>query len=357
MTKRAARQLAAGIIILGCLAALAAFASAQANPSLKDILEKNIQTSGGKEKLTQIRNFSFKSGSTRYYASAAGDMKLITGKEPVVTEAVLVQGGKVRRNYFNETTELTGIRKATNEVMAKLYGGLFSLIRFQGQLNYQGLKAYGPEKLHHLSTKADSLQVDFFLRQDDFRLKRLVFHGQTPEGDKYEVNYDFAPFEDVEGVIVPLSWFSSQVGTRGTLVEISEVKVNQILDKDFFSKLEVNVGTTEAKPGRLKGNVLGADASPNGFTAATNWMKKDIDKAGLKTGDKLSFIVEDTEIELVFYAAANELPPQPELAKGARILAPQGRGGDMFAIQFFGGDAGGFAAKFKVLAPIELTRK
>jgi hypothetical protein len=354
MTMRASRRLAAGIL---SLAGLAAFASAQANPSLKDIIEKNIQASGGKEKLAQIQNFSFKSGSTRYYATSAGELKFTTGKDPVVTEAVLVRWGKVQRNYFNETTELTGIRKATNEVLAKLYGGLFSLIRFQGQLDYQGLKAYGPEKLHHLSTKAEPLQVNFFLLQDDFRLKRLVFQGQTPEGEKYEVNYDFASFEDVEGVTVPLSWFSSQVGTRGTLVEISEVKVNQLLDKNFFAKAEVNVGATEAKPGRLKGNVLDANASPNGFTAATNWMKKDIDKAGFKTGDKLSLIVEDTEIELVFYATANELPPQPELAKGARILAPQPRGGDTFAIQFFGGDAGGFAAKFKVLAPIEITRK
>ena len=357
MTKRASGRLTAGILGLTGLAALAAFALAQANPSLNDILEKNIQASGGKEKLAQILNFSFKSGSTRYYATPSGEMKLTTGKEPVVTETVLVRGGKVLRNYFNETTELTGIRKAMNEVLAKLYGGLFSLIRFQGQLAYQGLNAYGPEKLHHLSTKADPLQVDFFLRPDDFRIKRLVFKGQTPEGDKYEVNYDFAPFEDVEGVTVPLSWFSSQVGTRGTLVEISEVKINQILDKDFFAKAEVNVGTTEAGPGRLKGNVLDTNASPNGFTAATNWMKKDIDKAGLKTGDKLSLIVEDTEIELVFYAAGSQLPPQPELAKGARVLAPQGRGGEMFAIQFFGGDGGGFAAKLKVLAPIEITRK
>ncbi len=354
MTMRASRRLAAGIL---SLALLATFVSAQANPSLKDILEKNIQASGGKGKLTQIRNFSFKSGSTRYYASPSGEMKILTGKEPVVTETVLVRDGKVQRNYFDETTELTGIRKGVNEVLAKLYGGLFSLALFQGRLNSQGLKAFGPEKLHHLSMKADPLQVDFFLGLDDFRLKRLVFRGQEPEGDKYEVNYDFATFEDVEGVTVPLSWFSSQIGTRGTLVEISEVKLNQILGKDFFAKAEVNVGTTEAKPGRLKGNVLDANSSPNSFTAPTNWRKKDIDKAGLKTGDKLSLIVEETEIELVFYAAANELPSPSELAKGARVLAPQGRGGDMFAIQFFGGDAGRFAAKFKVLAPIEITRK
>lgn len=354
MTMRASRRPVAAI--LG-LAALAAVALGQANPSLKDILESNIRASGGTEKLAKVLNFSFKSGTTRYFVSPSGEMKLLTGKEPVVMEAVLVRSDKVLRNYFNETTELTGIRKAVNEVLAKLYGGLFSLTGFRDRLSYQGLKAYGPEKLHHLSTKADPLQVDFFLRPDDFRLKRLVFRGQTPEGDKYEVNYDFAPFEEVEGVSVPLSWFSSQVGTRGTLVEISEVKVNQILDKDFFVKADVNVGTTEARPGRLKGNVLDANTSPNGFTAATNWMKKDIDAAGLKTGDKLSLIVEDTEIELVFYAAANELPPPPELAKGARVLAPQGRGGDLFAIQFFGGDAGGIATKLKVLAPIEITRK
>jgi hypothetical protein len=354
MTHRKSRRF--GISILG-LAILTALAAAQTSLTPKDILAKNMDASGGKEKLTRFRSFSFKSGTTRYFVTPAGELKLTTGKEPVITEAILVKDGQVRRNYFGEPSELAGVRKATNQVLADLYGGLFTLIRFQGRLEYKGVKAYGPAKLHQFSTKADPLLVDFFLGQDDFRLKRLVFQGQTPEGDKYEVNYDFAPFEETEGLTIPLSWFNSQVGTRGTLTEITEAKLDQPLDKDFFATLEVNVGTVEAKPGRLKGNVLDAAASPNGFTAATNWMKKHIDAAGLKTGDRLSLIVEDTEFDLVFYAAAGEIPPQAELAKGARILAPQGRGGDLFALQFFGADTTALAAKLKVLAPIEITKK
>ena len=355
MSKAARRRIAFGIAIMAT--ALSFPVSGQVNPSLKEIVKKNLQFSGGKERLLQIQNVSFRAGGTRSYATAKGELKLVTGKDPVVTEVILAHGDKVRKNSSQVISEITGPQKDVYLTLAKLYAGLFSLRNFESKLKLEGLKAYGPEKLYHLTTMTGTLQVGFFLRSDDFSLKRLVFEGSTPEGDKYEVNYDFAPFEESDGLKIPLSWFSSQVGTRGNLAEVSEVKTNQPLSKDFFTRLEVNVGTTEAAPGRLKGNVLDSNSSPYGLAINTNWTKKDVEKAGLRSGDKLVFLVGGVESEVVFYASANEIPSQNELAKGARLMTPMPRGGDGYVIQFFAVDTAQIAAKLNPLAPIEIRKK
>jgi hypothetical protein len=348
------RGLGVGAVIFLVLSYLI---SGQADLSLKDIFQKNLEASGGKEKLQQVLNISFRTGNTRCVVAATGELKLVTGKDPVITEVILVKDGQVRRNSLNTTTEIMNPDRAVYETLANLYAGLFSLQKFEGRLKLEGLKAYGPEKLYHLTTTVEDIKVGFFLRTDDFCLKRLVFEGSTSQGDKYEVNYDFGPFEEVEGIKIPLSWFSSQVGTRGSLTEVTEVKTNQPLARDFFARFDVNIGTIEASAGRLKGNVLDFNSSPYGLTINTNWTKKDVEKAGLGTGDKLVFLLEGVESELVFYASADKIPAQNELAQGARLMTLTPRGGDNYVIQFFAVDTAQIAPKLKPLAPIEIIKK
>jgi hypothetical protein len=355
MRPMSGRRWAAGTLIL---LAAASMAAGQTSLSLKDILRKNLEASGGKAKLAQVKTLSFRTGGARNVVSSSGELKVTSGKEPVVTEAVLVSGGKVVRNSFNVVSDVAGPQAAVYQTMAKLYAGLFSLVRFEGQLQLVGVKSFGPEKFYHLTPKTPvgPVAVHFYLRADDFLLRRLVFQGTTPEGDKYEVNYDFAPFEEAGGLKLPLSWFVSQVGTRGNLTEMSEVKANVALDKGFFAKAETNVGRTETAPGEMKGNVLDWNTSPFGLTVVTNWTRKDVEAAGLKTGDKLVLLLDEVEYELAFYAQSSELPPQNELAKGARLLAPMPRGGEAFAIQIIGGDSGPMAAKLKPLAAISAKK-
>jgi hypothetical protein len=355
MRRTLGRRWAAGTIIL---LASASMAAAQNSLSLKDILRKNIEASGGKAKLAQVTTLSFRTGGTRNIVSSTGELKVTSGREPVVTEAVLVAGGKVVRNSFGVVSEVTGPQAAVYETMAKLYAGLFSLAKLEGQLRLVGVKSFGPEKFYQLTSKAPAgpVAVHFYLRADDFLLKRLVFSGTTPDGDIYEVNYDFAPFEEVGGLKLPLSWFASQVGTRGNLTEMSEVKTNVALDKGFFAKAEANVGRAEASPGQMTGNVLDWNASPFGLTIITNWTRKDIDAAGLRTGDKLVLLIGEEEYRLTFYAQSSELPPRNELAQVARLLAPMPRGGETFAIQVIGGEGEPLAAKLTPLAVLSVKK-
>ncbi|MBP1769489.1 MAG: hypothetical protein H6P96_107 [Candidatus Aminicenantes bacterium] len=348
------RWLAGSLIFL----ASAAIVAAQTSPSLKDILSKNIEAAGGKAKLAQVKNLSFRIGRALHVVSAGGELKIVTGRDPVITEAVLIAGGKAVRNSFGVVSEVTGPQATVYQTLAKLYAGLFSLAKFEGQLELVGVKSFGPEKLYHLSLKGSGgpVAVHFYLRADDFLLKRLVFLGTTPDGDKYEVNYDFGPFEEVDGFKVPLSWFDSRVGTRGNLTEMSEVKANAALDKDFFEKAETNIGRTEASPGQLKGNILDWNASPFGLTIVTNWTRKDIDAAGLRTGDKLVLLIGEEEYALAFYAQSSELPSRDELAKVGRLLAPMQRGGETFAIQVMGEEGGALAAKLTPLAALSAKK-
>lgn len=354
--RRSFRQLwlAGSLIVLASAGLLAA----QTDLSLKDVLRKNIEASGGQAKLAQIKTLAFRTGGAQNFVSAAGDLKVVTGKDPVVTETVLVAGGKAVRNSFGVESEITGPQVTVYRTMAKLYAGLFSLVKFEGRLELVGIRSFGPEKFYDLAPNgpAGPIAVHFFLKADDFLLKRLVFTGSTPEGDKYEVNYDFAPFEEVEGLRLPLSWFASQVGTRGNLTELSEVKANVALDKAFFKKAEVNIGRTETAPGLLKGNVLDWSSSPFGLTIVTNWTRKDIDAAGLKTGDKLVLLIGEDEYGLTFYARSGELPPRDELAAVGRFLAPVPRGGETFAIQIMGGEGGSLAAKLAPLLAVSVKK-
>ena len=348
------RRLAGSLIFL----ASAALIAAQASPSLKDIISKNIEAAGGNAKLAQVKNLSFRIGRALYVVSAGGELKIVTGRDPVVTESVLIAGGKAVRNSFGVVSEIAGPQATVHQTMAKLYAGLFSLAKFEGQLELVGVKSFGPEKLYHLTLRGPGgpVAVHFYLRADDFLLKRLVFLGTTPDGDKYEVNYDFAPFEEVEGFKLPLSWFDSQVGTRGNLTEMSEVKANVALDKGFFDKAETNIGRTEASPGQLKGNILDWNASPFGLTIITNWTRKDTEAAGLRTGDKLVLRLGEDEYPLAFYAQSSDLPPRNELAKVGRLLAPMSRGGETFAIQVMGEEGGSLAAKLTPLAVISVKK-
>ena len=352
------RVISAGAAAVFLLAALVIPSSAGGDLTLEDIVQKNIAASGGKEKIGQVQSFSFRTGNTRVVAAADGSLKLSTGKDPVVTEVIVVKDGLVRRNSYNTIVDVSDPEKTVYLTLAKLYSGLFSLIRFEGDLKLVGLESFGPEKLYHLIlAKSGAVEVGLFLRTDDLRLKRLVIQGKTTEGDVYEVNTDFGPFEAVEGYDLPLSWFTSQVGTRGNMAEVADVKLNPPLAEDFFSELKVNVGAIEAGPGFLRGNVLDSNSSPFGLMIATNWRKNDIEKAGLRTGERLVFKVAGVESELVFYASPSELPSRDELSKGARLLMPMPRGGDTYIIQFVAVDTAAIASQLGPLTPIEVRKK
>ncbi|HYA49327.1 MAG TPA: hypothetical protein VEG35_06470, partial [Burkholderiales bacterium] len=344
--------------------AAACLVSGQAGLSLKEVLRRNVAAAGGKAKLAEVKNLSFRTGGGRNFVSASGQLKIVTGKDPVVTEVVLVNGGKVMRNSLDKVNEVAEPQRTVYQTLAKLYAGLFSLVRFEGELKLEGLRSFGPEKLYHLTPKSPKgpVAVHFYLRSNDLCLKRLVFQCKTAEGDKFEVNYDFGPFEETAGLRLPTTWFVSQVGTRGNLMEITDLKVNEPLGAGFFSTLDLNAGSVKAGPGFMEGNVLEAVSSPMGLIIRTNWTKKHVDQAGFKTGEELKLEggggASGFVTSVIIYLSANDVPPVNELAKGARILAPGPQGDGTFALLMAGPADPGLksSAQVEPLTPISVRR-
>jgi len=317
------RRTAVQVVILTFLLCLVLPSFTQPEATVTELVTKNIQAAGGAEKIASLENFSFKAGPRTFYFSSAGQMKILTEmKKPIVTEVILVDDDKVQRNCYNNISEFGRLQKATYQTLAKLRSGLFTLARFKDELEYGGLKAFGPKKLHLLKTKVDELEVEFYLDSDEYTIERIVFNGYTPGGDKYEINHDYGVYQEIDDFNIPSSWFGSQVGTRGQLIEVSNLKFNQNLEKDFFSTLDVNVGEVKIEGGGLSGNVVDVVFRRGMLMIGTNWTNKCVQKAGFKTNDKIILSVGGQEIDIEFYESQ---PPRNALGPGAKIMVPNRR--------------------------------
>ena len=321
--------------------------------SVKEIVEKNIQATGKKETLAQVKNFSFQAGSSRYYLSSTGEMKITEGEKPVITEVILVDKEKVRRNCFNNLSEFEGIEKATYQTMAKLRSGMFTLVQFENQLKFQGLTTFGPKKHFLLTSKVNDLKVEFYLDPDEYTLKRVVMKGYDVENNKYEVNHDFGPYQEMGCIKIPSSWFQSQVGTRGQLHEITDVKINPALDKDFFSTLAVNVGEVGIAEGALNGNIVEFTFRRGMLMIGTNWTEICMQSVGFKAKDKLILQIGDREIEIDFYDSP---PSRGEIGPGVKIIFPNPRS-ENYLIYLLSQEYQQLAEELDPLLPIRVKKK
>jgi hypothetical protein len=341
------------LFVLLFLSIFVLLSHSQPNLTVKEILEKNVQAAGGKEKLSQIENYSFKYRTKSFFMSSGGLMKITEGKDPIITEIVLVDQKKVKRNCYNNITEITGLQKATYQILAKLRSGLYTLTNFKGQLKLQGIKKFGPKQYYLLTTTIDDLKVGFYLDKEEFTLKRIVFQGFNKTTGKYEVNHDIGTYQEINGVKIPSSWFSSQVGTRGTMYEISDLKINQALEKDFFSALDINVGEVEIAEASLNGNIIEFMFRRNMLMIGTNWTIACTKKAGFKTKDKLILQISDEQIEIDFYETVQ---PRGTIAPGMKFMVPNQRS-ENYLIYLWSEEYRQLSEKLEPLLPIQVKRK
>lgn len=285
--------------------------------------------------------------------SSDGLMKITDGKDPIITEAIVVDQNKVKRNCYNNITEITGLQKATYQILAKLRSGLYTLKNFQGQLDFQGLKKFGPKQYYLLTTSIDDLKAGFYLDKDEFRLKRIVFQGFDKTSGKYEVNHDIGPYLEMNGVKIPSSWFSSQVGARGTVNEITDLKINQALGKDFFSTMDINVGEVEIADASLNGNIVEFMFRRNMLMIGTNWTNACTKKAGFNTKDKLILQIDDEQIEIDFYET---IPTRGTIVPGMKVMLPNQRS-ENYLIYLWSEEYRQLSEKLEPLLPIQVKRK
>jgi hypothetical protein len=322
--------------------------------SMDEILDKNVRAAGGMEKIASIKNFSFKDGQTIYYLSSAAQMKMTSGKDPAITEVILVDQKSAIRNCFNKLSDFGPLLEQTFQTRAKLYSGLFTLLKFKDELESKGTKRFGPKEFHVLTTKTKDLEVQFYIDTTDFLLKRFVFLGHNPDFGKYEVNHDLGPFQEVNGMNIPSSWFASQVGTRGDEAEISDVKWNLDLAENFFTDYSLNAGNTDFSEGVLKGNIVDFEIGRGGqIMISTNWTDDCFKRAGFASGDKLVLSLGDSQMEVDFYTSQ---PPRSAYGQGAILMIPA-RGNENYVVYVLASGYQDLAERLEPLRAIQVKKK
>lgn len=326
----------------------------QENLSAEELVKRNIKAIGGKDKIEKIKNYSFQANQQMHYISSLEEMKIISGKEPIITGVILVNKDKVQRNCYNKITEIKGLTKATYQTLAKLRSGLFTLKNFRGQLVSKGIKKYGRDSFYKLTAEVGNLNVEFYVCPEKYLIRRMVFSGYDPVRGRYEVNHDFGYHQEIEGILLPVSWYSSQVGSRGNVNEISHVRINQSLEKDFFENRDVNVGKVEISQGILKGNIIDFDTSrKDTIVLSTNLTIDCIEKAGFEPKDTLILKIEDLQIEIVFHALR---PPGSAYHPGAKMMIPNGRD-ENYIIYILSSEYEKLIEKLRPLLPIQIKEK
>lgn len=292
------------IILVGffCLGIL----NGQPVPELEEIIRKNIEAVAGERMLQEVRNFSFKAGANRYYVLTEGKMKVLIGmKDPVVVAATLISKDIVKENVFHNIRLIEGTEKSRLQCFARLAGGIFTLAPFKDSLSYQGVKKFGPERHHLIAAQAFDLDVTFSVDAETYQIKRMMLEKYSDGEGHFEFSYEFgAPVMNM-GFNIPSHIFLSPVGTQTSVnpepQEISDVRFNLVLDDRFFSEIGINMGEVSVVPGSLRGNVLDILFFPPRpyFVVVTNWQRRDVEQAGLQTGDKLLLDLEGVETELI----------------------------------------------------------
>jgi hypothetical protein len=327
---------------------------AKEDPEIKNLLDKNIEAAGGMEKISQVENYSFKIGNQTVYLSSEGEMKIVSGTEPVITDVILASSRGAKRNCFNQISEYEGFEKAEIQSLAKIRSALFTLENYKGQLELHGLKQFGPKNYHMLTSKEGDLDVEFYIDSEDFLLKRLVFSGFSDETGKYEVNHDFVSFQEVDGVKIPESWFASQVGTRGSLQQATDVAFNQELAGNFFSDHEINAGEVEIGEGLLNGNVIDFNLMRgNRLMIGTNFTQSCFLNAGFNSGDKLILEIADTEMEVDYY---DSQPPRSAYSGDSVLMIPNRRS-ENFVVYILSPDYSEMAERLEPLMSIDVKKK
>ncbi|MDH4195907.1 MAG: hypothetical protein OEW05_00710 [Candidatus Aminicenantes bacterium] len=300
---------------------------AAALTDVKDIVVRTVQAVGGKEKVDQVRSFSFRLGEQTVLVSADGRLKVQSGFEPdIVYETLLVGPGGVKKNARGRLEDVTGVEALKWRFLAEFWSGLFSLRNVPGTLALQGVRVFGPERQYCLTSRRDGAVVSYYIDAADFLVRRMVMKASDPATGMFEFVCELGPTEEAEGFRIPNRLYLSQVGVSGTAAPaargVSKVAVNPALPPDTFSTADVNPGPVAASPGTLNGRVLSVQPLERLKIVflITNWIRQDIEHARLRSRDRIRLEVASLTFEATFFVREEDAGADPHAYDAGTVL-------------------------------------
>jgi len=300
---------------------------AAALTDVRDIVVRTVQAVGGKGKLDQVRSYSFRLGEQTVLVSADGRLKLLSGFEPdIVYETLLVGPEGVKKNTRGRLMGLAGVEALKWRFLAEFWSGLFTLRNVLDPLALQGVRAFGPERHYCLTSRRDGVIVSYYVDAADFLVRRMVMKTSDPATGIFEFVCELGPAEENDGLKFPSRIYLSRVGVSGTAApgaqNVSKVAFNPALPADAFSTADVNPGPVSVSPGALAGRILYVQPHDRLKIVflVSNWIREDIDRAGLRSGDRIRLELAGVAFEAKFFVREEDAGADPHAYDAGTVL-------------------------------------
>jgi len=307
---------------------------------LQNIITGTVRAVGEKTLVESVRSLQFETRGQTYSILANGTMRIESAlARPKVYESFLAKQNRVTRNRLGTEQVLDGSEAERISVLGRFYGGLFTLKPFSQELKLLGTKPYGTQTMVLLNLMGRTVQVTFHVNTKTHLVERVVFASLMAAESGVQWSYDFSDHRPEQGLMLPHSIFSSQIGTDGTgspgPQTLQNVRFNPDLTAQDFAAPKVDIGAWKKEGETLVGEILFPMFDDDLFVwIFTNWGLSEIQMMGWQPGDILLINCGGIEFESTFFFIENQVNKPSVYQPGNSLFYQNPVRFPMFMVQF-----------------------
>ena len=233
------------LIVLALALAAPGFLRAQAQPTVDDIVAKNLKAKGGAEKLKSMQSMQMSGTATVQGMEVA---MTIYSKRPNMMRQDLKVQDKAIVQAFDGTTvwmvnplmgsdtpqELTGPQADSMKDQADFDGTLTDYKAKGHTIELVGTEDVDGRKAYHLSVTKKNGQIQHYYLDADSGIELRVTTTIDQGGQPMTIASDLSNYQEVNGIMLPFSMKQSMNGTPLAQMTIEKAEFNVPLDDSLF---------------------------------------------------------------------------------------------------------------------------
>lgn len=233
--------------VLACAFVLTATQTALADappvaPEPKALIEKSIESAGGREKLNAIKSMSISGEITMPAQNINGTMQVYMKPDKAAIIADLPGIGQIKSGINGEiayeVSDIMGARLLSDDEKKQLLDGMNPDDQFDRYLELKDAKVTGPEKVGEshawkLTGKNQSGDEEsHWIDTTSYRALKSTMVMNHQMG-KIPVEMSFSDYKEIDGVPFP-STITNTVGPATMVMKLKDVKLNAEIDDAKF---------------------------------------------------------------------------------------------------------------------------
>jgi len=233
------------LVIVALLVAAPGFARAQAQPTVDEIVAKNLKAKGGVEKLKSMQTMQMTGKATLQGMDVA--MKIYSKRPNMVRQEMTLQDKTIVQSSDGTTAWMINPMMgsdAPQELTGPAADALKDQADFDGTLTDYKAKGHtvelvGPEdidgrKTYHLKVTKKNGQVQHYYLDADSGIELRVTTTMEQNGQQMTIASDLSNYQQVNGVMMPFSMKQSMNGMPLAQMTIDKAEFNVPLDDALF---------------------------------------------------------------------------------------------------------------------------